>query len=212
VTARVAVVGAGIIGCAVAREIVDRAPDTDVVVLDRDIVGSGASRRSAGLHFPRGASERVRAMSAYSEDWYRRLAEREPDVPIHALPMTVIAGADRADEVRAAYQPSAKLTTTDQHTHDLVRVPDGALAWTGEGCQYADVAGLAAHLARGLRDRVSFREGTAVTGVADAPGGVRLTHGTGETLDVDRVVLAPGPWVGAPAWGEALAPQGVRVK
>ena len=44
----------------------DPFPGADVTVLDRDTVGGGASRRSAGLHFLRGGTDRVRAMSQYS--------------------------------------------------------------------------------------------------------------------------------------------------
>lgn len=51
-SADVTVVGGGIIGCLVATEVLARAPGSRVVVLERDAVGSGASRRSAGLHFP----------------------------------------------------------------------------------------------------------------------------------------------------------------
>jgi len=208
----VAVVGAGIIGCLVAREIRDRSADTDVVVLDRDAVGSGATRRSAGLHFPRGASTRVRRMTGYSEDWFRRLGEADPAVPIHPLPMTVIAGTDRAAEVDQAYLVSAKLTPVSTLDDARIRVPAGSVAWTGEGCQYADVYALSAYLSRALRPAVAFREGIAVTALDCGRDGVRLALGSGEELRADRVVLAPGPWVHAPAWRELLAPHGVRVK
>ena len=43
----IAVVGGGIIGCLTARELLARRPERTVAVLDRDSVGSGASRRSA---------------------------------------------------------------------------------------------------------------------------------------------------------------------
>src|SRR4051812_34745105 len=66
-----AVVGGGIIGATIARELVLRAPHARVLVLEKDAVGSGASRRSAGLHFPRGATERVRHMASYSQAYYR---------------------------------------------------------------------------------------------------------------------------------------------
>jgi glycine/D-amino acid oxidase-like deaminating enzyme len=204
---RIAVVGAGIVGCMIAREISRRSPGTDVLLLDRDGVGTGASRRSAGLHFPRGASARVRRMSAYSEDFYARLVDIDPGVPIYPLAMTVVAGEDRAGEVHEAYLPSAKLTATTETGDPDTLVPDGSLAWTAQGGQYADVAALAAYLAPPRR-----LEGVAVTEVRPYGEGVRLGLSTGDDLTVDRAVLAPGPWIADPAWSELLAPLDLRVK
>jgi glycine/D-amino acid oxidase-like deaminating enzyme len=71
-----AVIGAGIVGCLIARELADRDQQASIVVLDRDAIGAGASRRSAGLFLPRGASARTRRMSAYSQAYYADLRAR----------------------------------------------------------------------------------------------------------------------------------------
>lgn len=205
--ARVAVVGAGIVGCLIAREIGRRHPTAGVVVLDRDAVGSGASRRSAGLHFPRGASPRVREMSAYSEAWYARLAERDPGAPIHPVAMTVVAGEASAPAVHEAYLPGAKVTETAGTGDPDTMVPAGSLAWTVHGGQYADVGELVARLAP-----PGAREGVAVTAVRPDGDTVRLGLSTGDDLTVDAVVLAPGPWISDPAWAELVGPVGMRVK
>ncbi|MFV2104325.1 NAD(P)/FAD-dependent oxidoreductase [Micromonospora sp. LOL_024] len=204
---RVAVVGAGIVGCLIAREITRRAPDTDVVVLDRDGVGTGASRRSAGLHFPRGSTERVRRMSAHSEEFYAGLRASDPGMPIHPLAMTVVAGAGRTAELRQVYLPGARLTPATGTGDPNTRVPDDSLAWTVQGAQYADVGALAARLSPANR-----REGVVVTAVDPHADGVQLRLSTGDEVDADRVVLAPGPWVTDPAWSELLAPLRLRVK
>lgn len=57
----------------IAREVAVRDPGVTTIVLDQDMVGSGASRRSAGLHLPCGGTERVRRMAARSQEYYRRL-------------------------------------------------------------------------------------------------------------------------------------------
>ncbi|MET8152167.1 NAD(P)/FAD-dependent oxidoreductase [Actinoplanes sp. NPDC049668] len=205
--ADVAVVGAGIVGTLIARELGRRDPSARVVVLDRDAAGSGASRRSAGLHFPRGASARVRDMSAYSEAYYARLAEQDPGAPIHPLAMTIVADAGSADAVREAYLPSAKLAEAAGTGRPDVAVPPGALAWTVEGGHYAEVGALAARLAP-----PGVREGVAVTAVRPGADAVRLGLSTGEELVAGRVVLAPGPWTGDAAWSELLAPLDIRIK
>ncbi|MFI6169894.1 FAD-dependent oxidoreductase [Nocardia sp. NPDC051052] len=76
----VAIVGGGIIGCLIARELVTRAPGMAITLLDRDLVGSGASRRAAGLHFPRWATMRVRAITAVSHATPPRPSPRAPRI------------------------------------------------------------------------------------------------------------------------------------
>ncbi|ABD12631.1 glycine/D-amino acid oxidase, deaminating [Frankia sp. CeD] len=194
VDADVVVVGAGVVGCLVATEALARAPHRRVTVIDRGVVGGGVSRFSAGLHFPRGATPRVRALAAYSHRWYEDLRRRDPQVPIHPVGLTVVSTDEAA--VREHYLPEARLRPADQ-------------GWEGDGAHYADVGALTQLLAARLRDRAAFREGTAVTAVGSAPDGVVLTLSTGARLTAGRVVLAPGPWL---AWPELLAPLGVRIK
>jgi glycine/D-amino acid oxidase-like deaminating enzyme len=207
-----AVIGAGIIGCMVAREIVARAPTTSVLVLDRDTVGSGASRRSAGLHFLRGSTPRVRAMTEYSHDYYLKLRENRPDLPIRPLAMSVVAMRESAPRLREVFLGRARLTPSGELSSEDVRVPRGAGVWTGDGAQYADVYALTQTLARELRPRVGFREGVQVSAIDITGTGVRLRLSTGEAVTAGRVVLAPGPWLAAPAWHALVAPLGARVK
>ncbi|MFJ9343370.1 NAD(P)/FAD-dependent oxidoreductase [Streptomyces sp. NPDC101733] len=208
----IAVIGAGILGVLLAREILSRDPSAEVTVLDRDMIGSGASRRSAGLHFPRGAGEGVRALAAESQRFYADLHAARPDLPFHPLPMTVLAPEADEAHLREVYLPEAKLRWTTELPPSITTVPTGHGAWKGDGCQYADVHALTQLLAAELRPRVSFREGVAVTAVDPGPDGVRLTLTGGATLSADHVVLAPGPWLSDPAWADLVAPLGARVK
>ncbi|MFF5020216.1 NAD(P)/FAD-dependent oxidoreductase [Streptomyces sp. NPDC001165] len=207
-----AVVGGGIIGCTIARELVLRAPHASVLVLEQDSVGSGASRRSAGLHFPRGATERVRRMTGYSQAYYRALLDADPALPIHPVPMLVVSDRATVDQVETAYLDEAGLSRVDALPDWLPPLSDETAAWTGEGCQYADVGALTRAFARSLRPRTSFREGVFVDSLDRVGSGYELGLGTGERVTADSVVLAPGPWLAAPAWRERLTPLGARVK
>jgi glycine/D-amino acid oxidase-like deaminating enzyme len=202
----VAIVGAGIVGCMVAAETARRHPGAACVLLDRDMLGSGATRRSAGLHIPAGATPRIRAMSLSSQDHYQRLARSDPSLPIHPVAMTVVAAESGAERLAATFPGRAGLTRTGHVGGGAVRIPPGAAAWTVQGCQYADVYALTQALGRALRPRVTVREGVNVTGVHPAGDRVALRLGNGDTLHAGRVVLAPGPWAGA------FGPPGVRVK
>lgn len=208
----IAVVGGGIIGCLVARELLARRPDAEVTVLDADTVGSGASRRSAGLHFPRGLTDRVRRMSAASEEYYEKLRRELPAVPVFPVPMAVVAARTPAAELRRIYLDSAALTPASDVVHPGLRPPAGTGVWTGRGAHYADVSGLVAVLTETMRGRVRFREGVRVDDVEPEPGGGSLLLGTGERLRADRVVVAPGPWLTSTGWREFTADAGIRVK
>ena len=158
-------VGAGILGCLVAREILAADPGASVTVIDRDLIAGGASRRSAGLHFPRGASPAVRALAAESQRYYAELAAARPELPIHPLRMTVVAPECTEAKLRDVYLPEANLRRPTE-IPDGVTLPDGTVAWTVDGCQYADVSALTQALAAELRPSVEFLEGVAVTGVS----------------------------------------------
>ncbi len=205
------VVGAGILGVLVAREILAADPGARVTVIDRDLVAGGASRRSAGLHFPRGASPTVRALAAESQRYYAALAAGRPGLPIRPLGMTVVAPERAEATLREVYLPEANLRRVTG-VPDGVTLPDGFTAWAGDGCQYADVPALTQALAAELRPEVEFLEGVTVTGVSTHADGVRLALGTGACLTAERAVLAPGPWLAAKAWRHLVEPLGARVK
>ncbi|WP_405959399.1 FAD-binding oxidoreductase (plasmid) [Streptomyces sp. NBC_00868] len=208
----VAVIGAGIVGCMTAREVLDRWPGASVAVVEGDAVGSGASRRSAGLHFPRGASTRVREMAGVSELRYRALRAELPGLPVYDVDTTVIAPGNADGRLRQVYLPGAGLRRTDVVPEVLNGLPEGDGAWQVSGGQYADVQGVAQALAAALRPEVRFLEGTRVTGMVSGSDGVELDLSSGGTLRAAKVLLAPGPWVADPAWASWLEPLGLRVK
>jgi len=211
-----AIIGAGIVGCLIARELAASDPQGAITVLDRDGIAAGASRRSAGLHLPRGATPRTRRMSAYSHAYYAEFRLRRPGAPIHPVGATVISAGDPGQpgqpgqRLGGGYLDLAAPSPADDPRG--IRVPAGSRAWRIAGCHYADVYQLTQAMAAELRPRAGFREGVAVTGLVPGAGAVTVQGGTGERLVADRVVLAPGPWLSAPAWRDLLAPLRLRVK
>jgi glycine/D-amino acid oxidase-like deaminating enzyme len=204
----IAVVGGGVIGCLVARELTARAPGTPVTVLDRDAAGAGASRRSAGLHLPRGHSDRTRRMSAYSHAYYADLKRGDPALPIEPVGATVVS-RDGTGAIGRYLPQAAPVPVT---AVPRVTLPAGSRAWHITGGHYCDVYRLAQALAARLRPRVAFCEGVAVTGLVPGRDAVTVRCGTGALLEAGGVILAPGPWLAAPAWRDLLAPLGLRVK
>lgn len=208
----VAVIGAGILGCLVAQEISERNPATSVAIIERDMVGSGASRRSAGLHFPRGATETVREMSRFSQQYWTELAASQPGLPIFALPMTLVASRGQAAQAKSAYLSEAKLRPIISLPQLQSGLPADSVGWTVDGCHYADVHQLTQQLAETLRGRVQLIEGVRVTALEPGEDGVGIELGTGQRVQADKVVLSPGPWLAEPAWNDLVTPLGARVK
>lgn len=206
-TVDLAVVGGGVIGALVAHEAVAAFPDATVAVLERGLIGQGASSRSAGVHFPRGATARVRAMTEHSHRVWERLAA-ELDLPIRPVDATVVTGGD-ADTIATTYlRLGAETVPADPAG---AWAASDARAWTLHGCHYADVQSVAGRVLASLRDRVTVLEGNEVTEISSG-GEHRLTLGHGRELLARRVVLAPGPWIAHPAWTDLVAPLGLRVK
>jgi D-arginine dehydrogenase len=188
------IVGAGIVGCLIARELSGR---TQVTLLDRDLAGGGASRHSAGLHLPRGGTSRTQKMSAYSHAYYADMKRRHPELPMYPVAAAVHAATP---EQIGHYLPQAAAS----------RAADGT--WRLSGSHYADVYQLTQALVAQLRTHVRVAEGVRVTGLEPSEDGVVLRAGTHEHMTADQVVLAPGPWINDPAWRDLVAPLGLRVK
>lgn len=209
----IAVVGAGIAGCLIARELVARDQEATVTVLDRDLIGSGVTRRSAGVSLVKGGTPRTRRMSAFSHGYYAALRAGNPGLPIYPVGARVILPGP-GDPAGAGYLPehTASALTLAGQLGEQLRLPAGSRVWLLGGCHYADVSVLAQVIATLARPRVRFAEAVKVTELSADESGVTLSCGSGERLRADQVVLAPGPWLAEPAWADLLAPLKLRVK
>lgn len=207
----VAVVGGGILGTLIAQELLAEPGHGSVMLIERELVGSGASRRSAGLHFPRGATAAVRELSLFSQQYWESLLAARPELPIHPLPMTLIASPAGAEAAASAYQ-LAQLRRSDRLPAITAGLPADRIGWQVAGCHYADVADLAQQLVSGLRPRLAVREGTRVVEMSIHADEVILSLATGEQVHAERVVLAPGPWLADPAWRDLIEPLRIRIK
>lgn len=207
-TVDLAIVGGGVVGALIAHEAVAARPGMTVAVLERGMVGHGASSRSAGVHFPRGATARVRSMSEHSERVWARLAV-ELGLPIREVAATVVT-AGGAGAIADTYLRLGAETAPADPARGWA-APPGARAWALHGCHHADVHGVVDRVLASLRDRVTVLEGTEVTRLSSGAEH-RLTLGHGRELLARRVVLAPGPWIAHSAWADLVAPLGLRVK
>jgi glycine/D-amino acid oxidase-like deaminating enzyme len=208
----IAIIGGGIIGVMIANEIVNNNKNVRIALMERSMTCQGASMYSAGVHFPRGCSERVRKMSYYSHLYYQELAKKG-GVPIFSLPMLLISSVSQRTRINSHYLAVTQLQPTRQLEVDWAELmfPVDAEMWTGQGCNYADVPGLVKLLVQKLRHTITLYEGVNVESVEKQHDYV-IHLSTGESLQAKKVVLAPGPWLAEPAWQERLTRLNIRVK
>lgn len=208
---RLVIVGGGILGCVIASRLVQGDHGWQVTIIDRALVGSGASMYSAGVHFPVGRSGRVRQLSTISAAYYGALHARHPELPIHSFDMWVAAPAMHADEV-ASRCVGLQTPSVDERLPVPQDVAPGHVLWRLPSCHVCDVQRIAQWHARDLRNRTTVLEGACVMKIAEMAGGVRVFLSTGQAIDADDVVVAPGPWVNEGPFRELTAELGIRTK
>lgn len=218
----VAVVGAGIIGCAIAHELASRG--ARVSVFERRGIARGASWASAGVLAPwieahehgalldmcarslalyDGFVERVRRDGGSAFDYARpgTLEAAFTDGQAAALKRTAAALASRG--VRASWLDGDDARELEPA---LSREIAGALRIDGHG--FVEMPGLVDAVAVAARMRgAAFHSPADVTKVEPAPGGAVRIHVSGTPHTFDRAVIAAGSWANRlKAGGPAVKP------
>lgn len=199
----VVVVGAGIIGCSIARELASRGVRCTVVE-DRGVAG-GATQASAGMLAPYvEAHERgplldlgVRSLQLYPE-WIAAI-RRESRLQVEFATigtLEVATAPERADALKAASRDHGRWLESDemQRAYPSVGPSLGGRLTAEHG--YVIPGQLANALAQAAEGHgAAFRAGR-VERVARDGGGFRVDTSAG-ALEADVVVLAAGAWTNA---------------
>jgi glycine/D-amino acid oxidase-like deaminating enzyme len=208
-SADIVIVGAGTIGgwaSVFAREAgVER-----VVVIDKDLAGSGASSRAAGMVRSQGGSPDTVRLGSWSIGFYRRQTSRYGSDSGFVGRGYVILAVSAADE-RAARERIAMQRTTGLDVRwvdrDEVRHLIPAMAATGyRGGSYVSTDGwvdpprnVRAYGLAMQRAGVELRERTAFTGLRRRRGRVTGVETSAGTIATERVLLTGGPGLSAVA-------------
>ncbi|MBP2845678.1 FAD-binding oxidoreductase [Dickeya oryzae] len=210
----IAIVGGGILGSTIARELLNNYPELTLVIIDKKLSGSGASFYSAGVHFPRGGSERVRKMSAYSHDYYQSLIEN--GAPIYPLMMELITESCNIPRVEEKYLACTGFHQTENCSSNLINLSGAAgndlRVLKGSGAHYANVFALVNDYMQQLRDKIDYLEGTEVEAIEREKCGYRLSLSSGVNIQARQAIVVPGPWIEHPLNATVLSASGLRVK
>jgi L-2-hydroxyglutarate oxidase len=203
-TADVAVIGAGIIGLAVARELGRRQPRSRIVVLEREAeIGAHQTRHNsgvihAGIYYAPGSLkaklcvEGARAMYAYCEE--RGIAHERCGKVIVATTPAELAGLDELER-RGRANGVPDLARLDAAA--LERVEPHARGVAALHSPHTGIADFSA-VARALADDVREAGGEVLTGCgveAISPNGraIRLTH-PGGAIEASHALFCAGRW------------------
>ena len=107
---RLLIVGGGVIGHVLAWRLSNAHPEIDIVLVERDLPGNGASARSAGLHFPLGKSFRARKMSIEGSRFYSQAIKSGSELPISQVPLRVHCPIEHLPILREAASSSSELS------------------------------------------------------------------------------------------------------
>ena len=203
----VVVIGAGIIGCAVSRELARRG--AAVRMFEARTVGAGATQASAGMLAPyieghaRGTLFElgVRSLAMYDEFLRRVSEDSELTVEYRRCgTLEVATDASSAERLRRMAEGEPLLHWLDRGE---ARSREGALATSIEGAVlapghgYVAVPPLMDALAwSALRHGVQIEAAHRVTGVRAAGAGVIITTDDGTSWSAGRAVIAAGSWAG----------------
>ncbi|EKF21987.1 pyridine nucleotide-disulfide oxidoreductase family protein [Mycolicibacterium hassiacum DSM 44199] len=215
-TADVVIVGGGIEGTAAAWALSQRGI-TDVVVLERDTVGSGMTGKSSGIVRCHYGVSSLAAMATVGLEVFEKAEEIfGTDIGFRQTGYVVGVGEQNVDALRKslAAQRAVGVQTEEIDKSEVARMwpqadlsPFAAFGWEARG-GYGDAYLTAQAFAASARAAgVRIRQGATVTGLVcdgDRVCGVRLADGT--EVSAGTVVVATGVWT-----KPLLAPYGVDV-
>lgn len=213
-SAELVVVGAGTVG-GWASVFAAEAGLGDVVVLDRDVAGQGASTRAAGMVRSQGGSPDTVRLGTWSIEFYRSQQDRyETDSGFSGQGYLILASTaadERAAHERIAMQRAIGLDVRWVDAAEASRLSP-TLAPTGlRGASYVATDGwvdpprnVRAYSLAMQRAGVQLRERTSFLGLRTRAhrGGRRIVTGvrtTGGVIATPRVLLAGGPAMGSVA-------------
>ena len=209
-SAGVVIVGAGIIGCAIAYELSRRG--TSCTVIDSRLLGMAATNAAGGILAPLAEFQRPGALVQLGLEslhlypkWVERLAEEAPDVDVEFQLNGVLRVAFTEEELgelrkglRYQRKTGLELVELDQATvrevePRLSRDIVGGLLCPDEGQVSNQLFTLA--LSRAAKRRgARFCERSPVTGFRRSAGRVTAVRTVTGEYACDRLVLAAGPW------------------
>jgi L-2-hydroxyglutarate oxidase LhgO len=199
---RIGVIGGGIVGLAVARELIRTRPGTTVIVLEKepDVARHQTGRNSgvvhAGLYYPPGSLKATlcRRGAGLLKDFCAEhdIAFQEVGKVLVALDSAEVARLDAIEVRAAANQVPGVRRLGPEGLREIEPHVTGLSGLHSPHTAITDYPGVSRALAREIEAAGGeVHTGTLVTGIAQGPAGVRVTTSTGD-VEVDLLIACAG--------------------
>lgn len=194
------VVGGGIVGMLVAALARLRHPDWRIRIVERSLLGHGATAYSAGLMPFEGQTAAAREMAARARQGYAALRRHGLELPeTQVAARWVVPAAQHKSLEERCGRPLAPLPRDGYRpactTSPVPLLAAGEVVLDGGSVARLDAPAALMALARWARERgVECCEGAAVRRISGGPV-FAVDCSDGVSLFASRVVLATGPWL-----------------
>jgi glycine/D-amino acid oxidase-like deaminating enzyme len=214
-----AIVGTGIVGAAAAYLAGASRPDWHVLLLDRSLVGDGATHYSAALDLPFTRSRTQKDLVEYSVRFYQALKLEHPELPLHDIRAAVVAPAVDVQRVKDIFVDHLRVTTSSElaeleNIFGSLTLPEDYVVLIGSNNRYGSAHEIASALVQySCRyHNVECWEGTEVVDIRQEKDDLWLSCADGRTVLASRVLGATGPWMTTGPLAELSRSCGVRIK
>lgn len=220
-TYNLTVIGGGIIGAWTMHLAKTMFPHWDILLVDANLVGNGASRYSASLDMPGGHTPLRKKLIKSSQEHWKKLLSNEHSLPIKGINAFGISKKEELQTIREHF--SGFISEEDNHENYLKKLHDFLPGFdvTNEHslfqipfAQYATQNNVAEHIISNLRrdDKCTIMEGFEVASVSKMKDFVKLTTGNGISIKTKNVIEATGPWMLTGPMSSNCASLGIRNK
>jgi glycine/D-amino acid oxidase-like deaminating enzyme len=214
------IVGAGIIGASAAWQARQRHPDWQILLLEQNLAGTGASWYAANLDLPYGHTPLRRKLTQDSRTLFQAMSRLVPSISRVEMPFVAVTATDQVADLMPQLVLDEFFPASDKEREKMeaflkiVRFKSTDTVLNG-GVAYRSVNGMTAPLLLQYLQRsggISLRESHKVLNISRQDGHLRVdTEGEG-SFEARRLIVATGPWMGSTPGAEAALASGLRVK
>ena len=213
-----AIIGGGIVGAWCLYLAATRYPSMRVVLIERSIIGGGATAHSGGISLAIGQTAWERKLAASSAKHYERISGILGIRPDTASAYWIIdsKGVARLREIALA---AAELSLCDlcdltDHVHASARLGQSDVVLSGGTPLSYEAADVTRALVRCCRQlpNVSCWEATEVASLSPSGSGVLIQLTGGRNLGAGKAIVAVGPWILGDLSGAVARAADIRIK
>jgi glycine/D-amino acid oxidase-like deaminating enzyme len=214
------VIGAGIVGAVAAYLARQQRTPWRILLVDRSLVGTGATQYSVGLDIPYGRNSSQKHYSRVSTTIYRDLKTIIPELPIYELPFFGVVDREKANGTCARFTKDGIRKATERERAQLhesyqdLTIYENQILLSGCTASYGFPQQIVRALVTRLREArlTECWEGVEIHTVQTRGEGFSLATSDGRSISARRVLVATGPWLLVGPGNEVARDSGVRIK